>query len=127
MTQEYVHSGEKGSFKVQQRVKKGEGGRKLLNFDCAYFLNRLVCKHTQERKLCSRMLLGIAAISCCVILYICCLFSFELQDDSLRLCLFDSKEASLGGVKMPRANLEGASLVKCNFEDPTCHKANLEG
>ncbi len=28
---------------------------------------------------------------------------------------------------MSRANLEGASLIKCNFEDPTGHKANLEG
>ncbi len=36
--------------------------------------------------------------------------------------------ASLSGVRMQRANLEGASLMACNFEDPTGVKsANLEG
>ena len=28
---------------------------------------------------------------------------------------------------MPRANLEGASMVRCNFEYPAGLKANLEG
>lgn len=39
-----------------------------------------------------------------------------------------SQGASLSGVRMQRANLEGASLMACNFEDPTGVKsANLEG
>ena len=39
-----------------------------------------------------------------------------------------SQGASLSGVRMQRASLEGASLRACNFEDPTGVKsANLEG
>ena len=35
--------------------------------------------------------------------------------------------ANLQGVRMVLANLEGASLMGCNFEDPHGRKANMEG
>lgn len=35
--------------------------------------------------------------------------------------------AQLLGVKMLCANLEGASMRKCNFEDPAGKHANMEG
>lgn len=43
------------------------------------------------------------------------------------ILLLHFQQANLQGVKMVLANLEGASLRGCNFEDPAGSKANMEG